>query len=116
MLKDCSTDVQMYIIVIDGRDPVVARRARTAVEELERVGGYSQEDYTFAKASQEVLIHGYIDQQAILGVVPWHLMQHVLPPEYLSTAFSKVTSQSSATSTSPYRDYAWNLAAQLYQK
>ena len=100
-------------------DAVAPRSAKaTTLEELNaqlRREGIDSADTrvkterNFANASQEVLIHGYVNSDAIICSWIWPMFKERLPEDYLDTSFSA----SVHGEPQPFRDYTWNLAAAL---
>ncbi|KAJ3553818.1 hypothetical protein NM688_g3415 [Phlebia brevispora] len=107
---------ELYVLMIDGRHRSVRERAVTAVDLLDRLGGdHNADEWRFANACQEVLVHGYINSDAIICIMPWTELRLLIQEEYLQHNFL-VIAEVEAHEISPFESYSWHLAVELRKR
>lgn len=107
---------ELYIIMIDGRHPAVRERAVTAVDLLHSLGGdHGSEEWRFADACQEVLVHGFVDSAAVLCTMHWTELRLLVQEEYLQPNFL-VAAEVGAREMLLFQSYCWHLAVELKKR
>lgn len=107
---------ELYIIMIDGRHPAVRERAVTAVDLMHKLGGdHGSEEWRFADACQEVLIHGFVNPAAVFCTMHWSELRLLIQEEYLQPNFL-VAAEVGARDMLLFQSYCWHLAVELKKR
>ena len=97
------------VSVIDPRHPSLRDRLMLTIDGLDRRGAdHTKVYWKIPWVGQEVLVHGYIDDAAVVARVPWLRLRQLVHPDYLTT----LTPGSSANYDA-FRSYCYRFRAAL---